>query len=90
MNSQSLESNINFEATFVNIVRTNANQKKCVICNRTRYKKGNNKLTRITDKTVVDAYIKTSILIPFGCRSCGHHLEKNGFLNEESLGNIKK
>ena len=73
--------------TFVDLVRTNASQKKCIVCNRKRCKK-NNKLKRISDKSVVDAYIKTSILIPFGCRACKYHLDAYGILKQDSLGNI--
>ena len=74
--------------TFVDLMGTNASQKKCIVCNRKRSKKNNNKLKRISDKSVVDAYIKTSILIPFGCRACKYHLDAYGILKQDSLGNI--
>jgi hypothetical protein len=56
-----------------------------VICNKKRGKK-NNKLHRISDKSINDAYIKTSILIPFGCRVCKIHLDEYGFLKKFCLG----
>ena len=74
------------EGTFVDLVRTTAEQKKCIVCNRKRSSKTNNKFKRLSDKTIVDAYIKTSILIPFGCRICPHHLDVYGFLKKQCLG----
>ena len=48
----------------------------------------NYKLHRINDKVVVDAYIKTSILIPFGSRACRIHFDEFEFLSKRYLGNL--
>ena len=53
---------------------------------RKRSSKTNNKFKRLSDKAIVDAYIKTSILITFGCRICPHHLDVYGFLKKQCLG----
>jgi hypothetical protein len=71
------------DRVFVNLARTEHSHKKCIICNKNPYGK---KLTRIRDQAIVDAYIKSSILIPFGSRLCSSHLNTFGFLNETSLG----
>jgi hypothetical protein len=60
-------------------------QKKCVVCSKKRGKK-NNKLNRISDKSITDAYIQTSVLIPFGSRVCKIHLDEYGFLKKSCLG----
>ena len=51
------ESETNVVGTFVDLVRANASQKKCIICNRKRSTKRNNKLKRISDSSVFDVYI---------------------------------
>jgi hypothetical protein len=71
------------DRVILNLARTDHSHKKCIICNKKPYDK---KLTRIRDEAIVDAYIKRSILIPFGSRLCLSHLNTFGFLNETSLG----
>jgi hypothetical protein len=73
------------DSIYVDLARTNSTEKKCVICNKKRGKK-NNKLHRLSDKSVTDAYIKTSILIPFGSRACKIHVDENSFLEKSCLG----
>ena len=48
------------EQIYIDLARTNYTEKKCVVCNKKRGKK-NNKLNRISDKSITDAYIKTSV-----------------------------
>jgi hypothetical protein len=52
------------DPVYVGLARTSCNEKKCIFCCKKRGKK-NNKLHRISNKSISDAYIKTSILIPF-------------------------
>ena len=73
------------EQIYIDLARANYTEKKCVVCNKKRGKK-NNKLHRISDKSITDAYIKTSVLIPFGCRVCKIHLDEYGFLKKSCLG----
>ena len=81
LNTQKIDSDV-----FVDIVRTNSSQKKCVVCNRKRLKNCGKKFERVSDQAIVDAYLKTSLLIPFDCRACKHHLDSFGFLKQNSLG----
>ena len=74
---------------FVDLVRTNYNNKKRTFCGKKRTTK-NNKLHRISDKIITDAYIKTSILIPFGSRSCKNNFDEYGNLDKSCLGIIFK
>ena len=69
----------------MNLNRTTVNHKKCAICNKINGGKKNYKLHRINDKAVVDAYIKTSILIPLGSRACRIHFDEFGFLSKRYL-----
>ena len=55
---------------YVDIARPNASQKKCVICKVKRNK--NKKMKRIPQKAIFEAYLKTSILIQFGCHASLH------------------
>jgi hypothetical protein len=75
------------DAVFVDLARKNNSTKKCVICNKKRGKK-NNKLHRLTDTAVTDAYIKTSIFIPYGSRACKTHFDEYLYLKKSSLGKI--
>ena len=70
---------------YLDIARTNSSQKKCVICKAKRYK--SKKLKRIPKKAIIEAYLKTSILIQFGCRACVHHFDEFEFLKSRCLGN---
>lgn len=80
----------NADDVFIDIVRTRATQNKCILCKRKRSTKSGKKFKRISDQSVIDAYIKTSILIPFGSRGCTHHFDSFGFLNKNSLGKQDK
>ena len=73
---------------YVDLARTSCNEKKCVFCCKKRGKK-NNKLHRISNKSIMDAYIKKSILIPFNSRACRSHFDEYGYLLKSCLGNIK-
>ena len=73
------------EQIYIDLARTNYTEKKCVVCSKKRGKK-NNKLNRISDKSITDAYIQTSVLIPFGSRVCKIHLDEYGFLKKSCLG----
>ena len=100
--SSSSSSNSNFDSTdlqapiysltkdpiYVDLARTICSEKKCMFCGKKRGKK-NNKLHRISNKSITDAYIKTSILIPFNSRACGSHFDEYGCLLKSCLGNIK-
>ena len=69
------------EQIYIDLARTNYTEKKCVVCSKKCGKK-NNKLNRISDKSITDAYIQTSVLIPFGSRVCKIHLDEYGFLKK--------
>ena len=66
---------------FVNIARANSSEKQCVICKR---KRGKRKiLKRLSNKAIIESYVKTGIMIQFGCRACLHHFNDSGFFNEQ-------
>lgn len=70
----------------IDIQRTIASHKKCVVCYR---KDSSTKLRKVNDEAILDAYLKTSIFIPFDCRICSNHLDANNYLNDESINNLK-
>jgi|694.fasta_scaffold73143_3 hypothetical protein len=76
------------DPVYVDLARTSCNEKKCIFCCKKRGKK-NNKLHRISNKSISDAYIKTSILIPFNSRACRSHFDEYGYLKTSCLGKIK-
>jgi hypothetical protein len=45
--------------------RTMASHKQCVVCKQ----KERMKLRKLNDEAALDAYLKTNIFIPFGCRA---------------------
>ena len=47
------------------------------------------KLRKLNDEAVLDAYLKTNIFIPFGCRACSNHFDEQYYLNEESINNLE-
>ena len=75
---------IDYNSVYIDIARANASQQQCVICKRKRSVK--RKLKRISDKAIIESYVKTGIMIQFGCRSCAFHFTELGFLNQASLG----
>jgi len=71
----------------INIQRTRANKKACVIC-----KSSSNKLHKISHSAIVDAFVRTNILISKLGRACNHHFENyhhESRLTEEALSQIE-
>lgn len=66
------------------INRTIASHKMCVICGE-KHKK----LKLVINRAILDCYLKTNILIPFGCRACGNHLNEFRLITEDSIKNVK-
>jgi hypothetical protein len=42
-------------------------------------------LKRVSNKAIIEAYVKTGIMIQFGCRACVEHFNNSGFLKQNSL-----
>ena len=69
---------------YVNIPKSYASHKKCVICLR-----GNLKLTVIPMNAIALAYFKTNILIPKNARCChSHFTEDKSRLKEEAMDDL--
>ncbi|RNA36622.1 Vacuolar sorting-associated 13C [Brachionus plicatilis] len=66
----------------INIPRTGASHKKCVICNRLNQYQN---LTLISDEAVFHAYVHTGIIIPFKCRACPGHFNEIKLFKESVL-----
>ena len=69
----------------VEIPRTKSSHKICVICNSGKIQKK----SAISKMAVIDAYLKTSILIPYGSRSCTKHLNEFNYIKDEEINNLK-
>ncbi|XP_021351029.1 uncharacterized protein LOC110454009 isoform X2 [Mizuhopecten yessoensis] len=64
------------------IPSTGSSHKKCFVCNT--YPK---KLMVISRDAKYDLFLRKGILVPFGARCCGHHIEE-GLLQNEACENI--
>lgn len=78
--------NDNQNCLSIDIQRTMASHKKCVVCYR---KDSSTKLRKLNDEAILDAYLKTNIFIPFNCRVCSYHFDEHNYLNDESINNLK-
>ena len=76
----------NTEKTAVEINCAYGSHKRCVICKSARK---NRKILRIPNKAILNCYLTTNIMIPFGCRACSHHFDEYKMLNNESVSNLK-
>ena len=59
-------------------------KKKCCVCQKKR-ETSKQKHRRISNQAIAFVYIYKDIIIPFGSRACGYHLDAYGFLNDEAL-----
>lgn len=65
----------------VDIPRTNATHKNCVVCSRSTN-------CVVPQEAYFDAFIKRNILIPRGCRCCQEHLNSDKTLKNVSLNSL--
>jgi hypothetical protein len=68
----------------VDLPRTKSSHKICVVCDRKNEKK---KL--ISKAAIINAFLKSNILIPYGSRACKKHFNESNILKEEELDNLK-
>ena len=73
---------VDHDAVYVDISKAGASQQQCVICNKKRCVK--KKFRRCSDKAIIESYIKTGLMIQFGCRACVHHFNELGSLKQIS------
>lgn len=66
----------------VDIPRTIAIHKKCVVCFNRR------NLVTVPKEAFFDAFIKKNILIPNDCRCCKEHLDKDKTFNDVAMNNL--
>jgi len=66
-----LEEELPSASLSIQIQRTRKNFKTCIICNSSM-----NKLHRISQSAITDAFVRTNILIPEGSRCCSEHFEE--------------
>lgn len=64
------------------------NKKKCCICNILFSKAKRCKQRKINQEAIIEAFIKTGVLIKTDSRCCSDHLYKGRF-REEALSNLK-
>ena len=65
------------------IARTRASHKSCVVCQKKC------RLKRVSNRAILNAFLHTNILIPFGCRICKHHFDELGLIKPEALYNLR-
>lgn len=72
----------------LNIQSTSGSHSKCCVCGmKSSYFKSHHFKT-VSQEAIIDAFIKTLVLIPKGSRCCLAHIDENGFLRESSIAEL--